>query len=90
MWLISAASSIVAVHGLDGHLTQTWTSAEPNSFWLKDYLPHDIPDSRVLCFGYNAAAAFGRSTADVLDHAKDLLSSLIDKRETDEVHWTRV
>jgi hypothetical protein len=35
----------------------------------------------VLTFGYNADAAFGNTTADVVDHAKDLLGSLIDKRE---------
>jgi hypothetical protein len=38
-----------------------------------------------MTFGYNAAAAFGRSTADIIDHAKDLLSSLIDKREDNKV-----
>jgi hypothetical protein len=38
-----------------------------------------------MTFGYNAAAAFGRSTADIIDHAKDLLSSLVDKREDDKV-----
>jgi hypothetical protein len=38
-----------------------------------------------MTFGYNAAAAFGRSTADIIDQAKDLLSSLVDKREDDKV-----
>ena len=37
-------------------------------------------------FGYNAAAAFGHSTSDVVDHAKSLLSSLVDKREEYEVY----
>ena len=35
----------------------------------------------MLTFGYNADAAFGNTTADIVDHAKDLLGSLIDKRE---------
>jgi hypothetical protein len=38
-----------------------------------------------LNFGYNANAAFGNTTAEIIDHAKDLLSSLIDKREEAEV-----
>ncbi|KAH0556587.1 hypothetical protein GP486_005564 [Trichoglossum hirsutum] len=39
-----------------------------------------------MTFGYNADAAFGNSAADILDHVKDLLSSLIDKREgADEI-----
>ena len=34
-----------------------------------------------MAFGYNADAAFGNTIADIIDHAKDLLSSLIDRRE---------
>ena len=37
-----------------------------------------------MTFGYNADAAFGNTTADIVDHAKDLLSSLIDKREEED------
>jgi len=72
---------IVAVHGLDGEPTKTWTDPKTKAFWIKDYLPQDIPDARILNFGYNARAAFGNTTAQVIDHAKDLLSSLLDKRE---------
>ena len=38
-----------------------------------------------MSFEYNAVFAFGGLIADVGDHAKDLLSDLIDKREQDEV-----
>ncbi len=38
-----------------------------------------------MTFGYNAHAAFGNTTADIIDHAKSLLSSLVDKREEDHV-----
>ena len=38
-----------------------------------------------MTFGYNADAAFGGTTADIIDHAKSLLSSLVDKREEDDV-----
>jgi hypothetical protein len=77
--------SIVAVHGLDGDSTTTWTHPESKKFWLKEFLPLDVTRSRVMSFGYNAKAAFGNSTADIMDHAKDLLSSLIDEREEDHV-----
>ena len=40
-----------------------------------------MPNARVMTFGYNADAAFGNTTAGILDHARSLLSSLIDKRE---------
>jgi hypothetical protein len=38
-----------------------------------------------MTYGYNASAAFGNTTADIIDHAKGLLSSLIDKREEEDV-----
>jgi hypothetical protein len=38
-----------------------------------------------MSFGYNANAAFGNTTADITDHAKGLLSFLIDKREEEDV-----
>ena len=77
--------SVVAVHGLGGDAIDTWTHPESNAFWLKDFLPQQVPGARILTFGYNAAAAFSDSTAEVIDHAKSLLASLVDKREEAEV-----
>jgi hypothetical protein len=73
------------VHGLGGDAIDTWTHPKSNAFWLKDFLPRQIPDARVMTFSYNATAAFGHSTAEVIDHAKSLLASLIDKRDEPEV-----
>lgn len=44
-----------------------------------------VPNVRVMTIGYMAGAAFGNSTADTTDYTKDLLSSLVDKREEDDV-----
>ena len=76
----------MAVHGLGGDSTNTWTHPKSKAFWLKDFLPLQIPDARIMTFGYNANAAFGQSTAEVVDHAKSLLVSLVNKREELEVH----
>jgi hypothetical protein len=76
----------VAVHGLGGDAIDTWTHPKSNAFWLKDFLPQHIPDTRILTFGYDAATAFFESTAEVIDHAKSLLASLVDKREEAEVY----
>jgi hypothetical protein len=75
----------VAVHGLRGDAIDTWTHPKSNAFWLKDFLPKQIPDTRILTFGYYTAAAFSESTAEVINHAKSLLTSLVDKREEVEV-----
>lgn len=37
-----------------------------------------------MAFGYNVNVAFGNTTADIVDHAKDLLGELIDKREEED------
>jgi hypothetical protein len=52
---------------------------------LKDFLPLQILDAHIMTFGYNADAAFRQSTAEVVDHAKSLLASLVDKREQPEL-----
>jgi hypothetical protein len=83
--MLTSVLSVVAVHGLNGDPKNTWTSRKTHAFWLKDFLPQDVPDARVMTFGYNADAAFGNTTADIIDHAKGLLTSLVDKREEDDV-----
>jgi hypothetical protein len=84
----SVTTSIVAVHGLGGNAINTWTHPKSQKFWLRDFLPQQIPDSRIMTFGYNADVAFGQSTAEIVDHAKGLLASLVDKREESEVRKT--
>lgn len=85
---ISFSSSIVAVHRLNGDSKNTipgQAAKQINAFWLKDFLPLDVPQARVMTLGYSAHSAFGNNTADIIDHAKSLLSSLVDKREKDDV-----
>jgi hypothetical protein len=52
--------SIVIIHGLNGDATESWTYPDPKAFWPKDFLPCDIPEARVMTFGYNADAAFAK------------------------------
>ena len=74
---------IVAVHGLRGDAKRTWTDSKSKKIWLQDFLPIDIDRPRVMSFDYNAAAAFGNTTAVILDHARSLLGSLIACRESE-------
>jgi hypothetical protein len=48
----------MAVHGLSGDAFTSWTRPKSKKFWLKDFLPQQIPDARVMTFGYGADAAF--------------------------------
>jgi len=69
--------SIVAVHGLNGHREKTWT-ADNGVHWLRDLLPEDLPNARVLCWGYDANThSNSRVSCQYLyDHAKSLVSDL--------------
>jgi hypothetical protein len=42
--------SIIAVHGLGSEYPATWMKNE--TMWLKDFLPDDFPQARILAFVY--------------------------------------
>jgi hypothetical protein len=75
---------IVAVHGLNGHYEDTWTwkSGSQKSNWLKEFLPRQIPNARIMSYGYDSAVAFSKSTADITTFAEALLNELIARRDT--------
>jgi len=53
------AVDIRFVHGLGGGSLSTWTSSE--ICWPRDLLKDDIPDARILAFGFEAKVAQLRS-----------------------------
>ena len=78
--------SIVAVHGLDGHLEKSWT-ADNGILWLRDLLPEKVPHARILTYGYDAYTR-GRdrlAKESLYDLAKDLVSSLATERRISKV-----
>lgn len=77
--------SIIAVHGLNGDRFRTRTKPKSKKLWLRDSLPRDLSRARILTFGYNAAAAFENSVVNVADHGRELLRSLVENREGDDV-----
>jgi hypothetical protein len=40
-------------NGLNGHCEKTWTT-DNGANWLRDLLPHDLPNARILSWGYDA------------------------------------
>ncbi|KAK4044690.1 kinesin light chain [Parachaetomium inaequale] len=73
---------IVALHGLNGHREKTWM-AENGVHWLRDLLPEDLPQARILCWGYdaNTHASDRVSWQYLYDHARTLVSDLCRKRK---------
>ncbi|KAG0648829.1 hypothetical protein D0Z07_4939, partial [Hyphodiscus hymeniophilus] len=82
--------SIVAVHGLNGDPYRTWTT-KSGICWLKDLLPANLKNARVLTFGYNANATsfLGSTSSDrILQHAQTLVAQLNADREASLISRT--
>jgi hypothetical protein len=85
------------VHGLNGHCEKTWTASNGVN-WLRDLLPHDLPNARILSWGYdaNTHSSSRVSTQYLYDHSRGLVSDLCLERvvtqvgvEQDATHSTR-
>ncbi|KAF4437480.1 P-loop containing nucleoside triphosphate hydrolase [Fusarium austroafricanum] len=76
---------IVFVHGLRGNSFGTWYSGQKGEVhWPSDLLKVDIPDARILSFGYDAAVLNWWSPASqnrIGNHAKNLMGSVVRLRE---------
>ena len=117
--LIHTGSSVIFVHGLQGHPERTWTtrarlvtrmaglkrkwpfrndkekvqSSSPLEvetvgpvFWPKELLPDDLPNARILSYGYNSTVTnfFSFESINqnsIYQHAKDMLMEIIAIRE---------
>ncbi|KAH7006417.1 hypothetical protein EDB82DRAFT_573172 [Fusarium venenatum] len=74
---------IVVIHGLNGHREKTWT-AENGIHWLRDLLRFDIPEARILSWGYDAnthTSSSNTSYSFLYDHARTLVSDLNRRRK---------
>ena len=78
-------SSIVAVHGLCGDPFKSWTEEESGKLWLQDFLPLQVPNTRIMSYGYDSLVAFSKSELELGDVAADLLDRLDSERDTPEV-----
>ncbi|KAG8861848.1 hypothetical protein FRB91_000092 [Serendipita sp. 411] len=68
---------IVAIHGLDGHREDSW-KADDGTMWLKDLLPDDVPNARILTYGYDAyTRSFSQtSRMTIIHHAEAFVEDL--------------
>ena len=75
------------MHGLNGHREKSWTDSESKILWLQDLLPLQLPNARVLTFGYDADTLklSGVSKLGLHDHAVSLVAELLRVRAEPEV-----
>jgi len=85
---------IVFIHGLTGNSYNTWLHRQSGVHWPRDLVKHDIPNARVLSWGYDAdvASFWGHASSNQLaEHARNLLGDLTRLRvETNSVSAGRI
>jgi hypothetical protein len=75
---------IIFVHGLTGNAYRTWLHKESQVHWPSELLRHDLPDARVMVWGYdaNVSSFWGHAAQNRLgEHAKNLMGDLTRHRE---------
>jgi hypothetical protein len=77
--------SIVAVTGLAGHAYGSWKSRESGRMWLQDFLPEQLPNVRIMSFGYDSRIEANKGTSRMLDYARFFVEQLRNARLSNEV-----
>lgn len=80
----TAAIDIVFVHGLTGNAYNTWFHKDAGVHWPSQLLSKDMPDTRILSFGYDADIVNLWDPASVntlANHAENMVGDLVRKRE---------
>ncbi|KAL3433710.1 hypothetical protein BDV09DRAFT_205138 [Aspergillus tetrazonus] len=75
----NTVANILVIHGLMGDAYRTFYNAAHKVDWLKDFLMHDIPNVRIMVFGYDVAVWhpwIQVSQGRLSGYAADLLGSL--------------
>lgn len=90
-----ACVDIVFVHGLTGNAYNTWLHKETGIYWPSELLGQDIPNSRILSFGYDADVVHilgGGSTSNsrLSNHAESLVGKLVRERERSETETRKI
>ena len=83
---VVCCDSIVFVHGLTGSRTTTWIYDEHTQPWPRAFLTAEIPNVRIMIFGYDADIVGMLKTAGsntLRDHGKSLASDIATYRKLD-------
>ncbi|KAI0455693.1 hypothetical protein F5B21DRAFT_178737 [Xylaria acuta] len=63
----NAQVDLIAVPGLGSHPLGSWKSSTGNEIWLRDYVPWDIPNYRVILYGYDTKLQGNHSKQSIED-----------------------
>ncbi|KAK2681977.1 Alpha/beta hydrolase fold-1 [Fusarium oxysporum f. sp. vasinfectum] len=74
---------IIAVPGLGSHALGSWKSPNSDDVWLRDFLSKDVPNIRVLLYGYDTTLPGSLSKQSIEDLGGALLEQIIAYRAGD-------
>ncbi|KAI9856827.1 MAG: hypothetical protein M1813_008764, partial [Trichoglossum hirsutum] len=84
---VNSIVDIIFIHGLTGHREKTWRAKNATDPWPQTLLPAEVPNARVLTFGYDAYVADWQSMITqnrIGNHSMNLLNAVATYRENDE------
>ena len=90
---IEARVDIVFVHGLTGNAYNTWLHKQTGIHWPSELLRQDLPDSRILSFGYDADIVNfwnPASNSRLGNHAENLVGELVRERERTDTETRKI
>jgi hypothetical protein len=75
---------VIAVTGLAGHAFGSWKSRETQQMWLKDLLPHDVRNIRIMSYGYDSSLVGHDKAAEnrLLDYQRHFIQQLENARSS--------
>ncbi|KAJ5128266.1 ankyrin repeat-containing protein, partial [Penicillium atrosanguineum] len=74
---------VVAVPGLGSHAFGSWKAPNSDEVWLRDFLPEDIPNIRVLLYGYDTTLLNSFSKQSIEDLGRIFLEQITAFRAND-------
>ncbi|RYO96491.1 hypothetical protein DL765_011580 [Monosporascus sp. GIB2] len=74
---------VIAVPGLGSHALGSWKSPNSDEVWLRDFLPKDVPNIRVLLYGYDTTLPGSLSKQSIEDLGGAFLEQIIAFRARD-------
>jgi ankyrin repeat protein/pimeloyl-ACP methyl ester carboxylesterase len=75
----SIDADIIALTGLGGHAFGSWAVA-PTEMWLRDFIPCDIPQVRILIYGYDSRIQKRNARSIMSDYTNNFILKLTDMR----------
>jgi hypothetical protein len=74
------------VTGLAGHAFGSWRSRETRFMWLKDFLPNDVKNIRIMTYGYDSRIVGSeQSGARMSDYRRNFIEQLETSRTSAKV-----